>query len=84
MLSIQGNSVAMERLRKDFGTEYMGMLETEREVPNMPFIEKLVNEYGLSVTVGQQTFSPDSECAPYCKLEPFYFGGDEDDEEDEY
>ena len=72
----------MERLRKDFDDKYMSLLETEREVPNMPFIEKVVNEYGLSVTVGQQTFSPDSNCAPFCKLEPFYFGGDEDDEDD--
>ena len=32
----------MERLRKDFGTKYMSMLETEkREEPNMPFIEKV-------------------------------------------
>ena len=82
MLSIQGSSDAMERLRKDFDDKYMSLLETEREVPNMPFIEKVVNEYGLSVTVGQQTFSPDSNCAPFCKLEPFYFGGDEDDEDD--
>lgn len=74
----------MERLRKDFGTKYMSMLETDnREEPNMPFIEKVVNEYGLSVTVGQQTFSPDSNCAPFCKLEPFYFG-DPDDEDDDY
>lgn len=73
----------MERLRKDFGTEYMGMLETEREVPNMPFIEKVVCEYGLTVTVGESTYSPESDCVPYCKLEPFYFG-DPDDEDDDY
>ena len=84
MLSIQGSSDAMERLRKDFGTKYMSMLETDnREEPNMPFIEKVVREYGLTVTVGDSTYSPESECIPYCKLEPFYFG-DPDDEDDDY
>lgn len=80
MISVQGNTLAMNKAR-DLFPDYMDRIGHDR--PDDPLNMELVNsliDLGLVVTVNKVSYSAEGQ---YCEIPYWYFEDDEDFDEDD-